>query len=274
MTLRGLDRGPYRNHPRRGRRGDRLARAPSATLILRLLLLAACSPRSPAATTSSSPLASVATGGASPALSTMTPAATGTPSPYVCPPQQAPSSSSIDNLTMLSADSGWAQRMVGGSVLHTPRSVQHWLVASPQLPDGQSIVAVAFISAYSARLLTAAGLSCNPDAPPVTMTFTSWATSDGGALWSRGGSFGVVQDPGMSWQGALDFVNLDDGWFSANQDDTDTSLGTILFRTVDGGAHWEEIFHLAQSSDSPSGPCFVTPPPGLSTWPMRSGMSI
>jgi hypothetical protein len=183
--------------------------------------------------------------------------ATETPWPYVCPPQQAPSSNSIENLTMLSAQSGWAQQVVTGSVLHTTQGVEHWLLASPQLPDGQSIVAVAFISADSARVVTAAGLSCNEDAPPVPMTFTSWATSDGGTLWSRGGSFDVVQDPGLSWQGALDFVNLDDGWFSANQDDTDTSLGTTLFRTVDGGAHWEEIFHLVQSSDSPSGPCFA-----------------
>jgi photosystem II stability/assembly factor-like uncharacterized protein len=158
---------------------------------------------------------------------------------------------------MLGADSGWAQRMVDGSILHTTQSVEHWLVASPQLPDGQSIVAAAFISADSARIVVAAGLSCNEDALPVPMTFTSWATSDGGALWSRGGSFDVVQDPGLSWQGALDFVNLDDGWFSANQDDTDTSLGTTLFRTVDGGGHWGEIFRLVQSSDSPSGPCFA-----------------
>lgn len=158
---------------------------------------------------------------------------------------------------MLSAQNGWAQRMADGSLLHTTQGVQRWLVATPQLPQGQSIVAVAFISADSARVLTAGGLSCNADAPPVTMTFASWATSDGGALWSRGGSFSVVQDPGLSWQGSLDFVNVDDGWFSANQDDTDASLGTTLFRTVDGGTHWAEISHLAESPPSGAGPCFT-----------------
>lgn len=90
------------------------------------------------------------------------------------------------------------------------------------------------------------------------MTFTSWATGDEGALWLRGGSMSVVQDPGLSWQDALDFVNVDDGWFSANQDDTDASLGTTLFRTVDGGTRWEEIDHLAQSSTSPGAvPCYA-----------------
>jgi photosystem II stability/assembly factor-like uncharacterized protein len=156
---------------------------------------------------------------------------------------------------MLSASIGWAQRSGDGAVLHTTRGVQHWLVSTPQLPKGESIVGVAFIGADSARVLTTGGLSCNADAALVTMTFTSWATNDGGTSWERRGTFSVVQDPGASWQGALDFVN---GWFSANQDDTDASLGTILFRTVDGGSHWEEIFHLEQSSPPASAdPCFA-----------------
>jgi photosystem II stability/assembly factor-like uncharacterized protein len=161
---------------------------------------------------------------------------------------------------MLTADTGWARRSVDGAVLHTTEGVQHWLVATPHVPDGQQIVAVAFVSAGSARVLTAGGLSCNADAPPVSMTFTSWATGDGGALWSRGGAFSVVQDPGLSWAGALDFVNLDDGWFSANQIDTDVSLGTTLFRTVDGGARWEEVALLKPGPGSPgSMPCYAQP---------------
>jgi len=161
---------------------------------------------------------------------------------------------------MLTAETGWAQRSQDGTVLHTTQGVQHWLVATPQLSDGQRIVAVAFVGAGSARVLATGGLSSNADAAPVSMTFTSWATGDGGTRWSRGGSFRVVQDPGLSWQSALDFVNVDDGWFSANQDDTDASLGTTLFRTVDGGVHWEVVAHLAQSSTSPNAvPCFAQP---------------
>ncbi len=226
------------------------ARMRSATLILLLLLIAGCSPRSPAARASSSPPAS-ATGDATPApLPSGGAAPTATPPPYVYPKLPPPPPNAIETLTMLTADTGWAQRSRDGAVMHTTRGVQHWLVATPQVPDGQRIVAVAFVSAVSARVLAAGGLSSNADAAPVSMTFTSWATGDGGMHWSPGGSFRAVQDPGLSWQGALDFVNVDDGWFSVNQDDTDASLGMTLFRTVDGGVHWEVVAHLGQSSTS------------------------
>ncbi|MHB8537570.1 MAG: WD40/YVTN/BNR-like repeat-containing protein [Candidatus Dormibacteria bacterium] len=160
---------------------------------------------------------------------------------------------------MLTAETGWAQRSLDGTVLHTTQGVQHWLVATPQLSEGQRIVAVAFVGASGARALTAGGLSSNADAPPVSMTFTSWATDDGGTRWSRGGSFSVVQDPGLSWQGALDFVNADDGWFSANQDDTAASLGTTLFRTVDGGVQWEVVAHLVPTPSPGSTTCYTQP---------------
>lgn len=111
-------------------------------------------------------------------------------------------------------------------------------------------MATAYVSTDAARVLAAGGLSSNFDAAPVTMTFTSWASDDGGDLWVRGGSFSVVQDPGLSWGGDLDFVNAEDGWFSANQDDTDTSLGMTLFRTVNGGADWERVAHLAAPPSS------------------------
>jgi photosystem II stability/assembly factor-like uncharacterized protein len=161
---------------------------------------------------------------------------------------------------MFSADTGWAQRSIDGSVLHTTLGVQHWAVATPQLPSGQQIVAAVFVSASSARALTAGGLSYDPDAAPVSVTFTSWATDDGGEHWSRGGSFSAVQDPGSSWPSSLDFVNVDDGWFSANQDDVDPSLGMTLFRTVDGGAHWEQVAKL-EPAPTPSGsvPCYTQP---------------
>lgn len=226
-------------------------------LVLSLLLVAGCSQRSPAPTASSSPLVSVS---ASASPSAGTPAATATPAPYVCPTLMSPSSSSFERLTMLTADTGWAQRSIDGAVLHTTDGMQHWLLVSPRLPEGQQIVAVAFVNALVARVLSAGGVSCNPDALPVSMTFTSWSTGDGGARWTRGGAFSVVQAPGSSWQEAFDFINPDDGWFSANQDDVDVSLGTTLFRTVDGGFHWAEVAHLGPSAaSSGSTPCYAQP---------------
>ncbi|MGA8417476.1 MAG: hypothetical protein WB808_12750 [Candidatus Dormiibacterota bacterium] len=213
------------------------------------LELAACTPT--AAHPNHTPLTSPITT----APATPTPANSSTPVPYVYPTSPRPPANSIDGLTMFTADTGWAQRSLDGAVLHTTRGVHHWLVATPQLPVGQQIVAVAFVNADSARVLTAGGLSSNADAPAVTMTFISWATDDRGSRWSRGGSFSVVQDPGSSWQGALDFVNRDDGWLSANEDDTAASLGTTLFRTFDGGTHWMEVAHLGPASST----CFAQP---------------
>ena len=230
-----------------------------ATLMLPLLLIAGCSPRSPAPPTASRPPASAAGAGTSATPSSGEPASTATPLPYVYPTPPLPPPNAIETLTMLTAETGWAQRRLDGAVLHTTQGVQHWSVATPLLSDGQRIVAVAFVGAGSARVLTAGGLSSNADAAPVSMTFTSWATDDGGARWSRGGSLSVVQDPGLSWQGALDFVNPADGWFSANQDDIDASLGTTLFRTVDGGAHWDEVAHLEPTSSRGSTTCYAQP---------------
>jgi photosystem II stability/assembly factor-like uncharacterized protein len=161
---------------------------------------------------------------------------------------------------MLNADTGWAERSPDGAVLHTTRGVQHWSVATPQLPSGQHLVAVAFVSATSARALSAGGLSFDPDAAPVSVAFTSWATDDGGEQWSRGGGFSAVQDPGSSWQSSLDFINVDDGWFSANEDDVDPGLGMTLFRTVDGGAHWDQVATL-EPAPTPLGsvPCYTQP---------------
>ena len=237
------------------------AGARSAALMLALLLFAGCSPTSSPRPRASSPPASAAGDLASATPSTETPVPTATPFPYVYPTPQLPPPNAIETMKMLTAESGWAQRRLDGSILHTTQGVQHWLVATPQLAAGERIVAVAFVGAGSARILAAGGLSPNPDAPPVSMTFTSWATDDGGTRWSRGGSFRVVQDPGGAWQGALDFVNLDDGWFSSNQDDTDASLGTTLFRTVDGGAHWEQVAHVepAPTSSPGSTTCYAQP---------------
>jgi len=162
---------------------------------------------------------------------------------------------------MFTTSTGWAQQKLSDDVvLHTTEGVERWSVATPPLPPGQNIVAAAYVSADDARVLSAGGLSSNYDATPVTMTFTSWATDDGGALWVRGGSFSVKQDPGLSWGSDLDYVSPADGWFSANEDDTDVTPGTTLFRTLDGGASWQVVARLLPSPNPADlGGCFVEP---------------
>ncbi len=219
-------------------------------LLLPLLLLAACGPGSPAAPPAPS----------NPGPSVPTPSSSTTPLPYGYPTPPPPPASSLSGLKMFNVSTGWAQRSLDQAVLHTTQGVQRWSVATPTLPPGQRIAATSYVSADSARVLAAGGVSSNPDAAAVTMTFNAWATDDGGAHWSRGGSFSLVQDPGLtlSWQDELDYVNAADGWFSGNVDGTDGSLGTTLFRTVDGGVSWKEMAHLPQSPAPPGGvPCYA-----------------
>lgn len=159
---------------------------------------------------------------------------------------------------MFSAALGWAQSEADGAILHTTQGVENWIVATPALPAGQRIVAVAYVDAESARLIAATGTSANEDDPPVEMTFTSWATDDGGSSWVEGGSFSVEQAPGLSWQGDLDYVDAQRGWFSANQINVSPSLGMTLFGTDDGGAQWSEVAWIP-TGQAPIGACFTEP---------------
>jgi hypothetical protein len=159
---------------------------------------------------------------------------------------------------MFSAAVGWAQSEADGVILHTTQGAENWTVATPALPAGQRIVAVACVDAESARLIAATRTSANEDAAPVEMTFTSWATDDGGSSWVEGGSFSVEQAPGLSWEGDLDYVDAQQGWFSANQDNVSTSLGMRLFGTDDGGTRWSEVAWIPPAPASPEA-CFGQP---------------
>jgi photosystem II stability/assembly factor-like uncharacterized protein len=142
----------------------------------------------------------------------------------------SPAGDGIGNLRMFSASSGWAQRLDGGGILHTTRGVQRWTVASP--PSGQ-ILAVAYVDLQTARVLTV------PSGAGSQTTVQCWDTKDGGATWSREGTFAMA---GFSAAigGALDFIDAEHGWFSQLEAAAGLA-GTALYRTVDGGAQWSEV---------------------------------
>lgn len=236
-----------------GGMGRNRRRSPAIGALI-TVLLAACGSVGPHPSASST--AARPTPQPTPMATPLAPPTTSIGDPYPTP--APPPSASISNLRMFSPTDGWAQEASDRAVLHTTQGVQAWTVGSPDLPAGQAIVALSYVDAGAARLLAAGGLSTDADAAPVTMTFISWATDDGGARWTEGGSFSAVQDPGLSWQGDLDYVNGLDGWFSANQDDTDAGLGTTLFRTVDGGAGWAEVTRIA-SAPAGAETCFAQP---------------
>ena len=143
----------------------------------------------------------------------------------------APAGGGIGDLRMFSASTGWAQRLGGGAVLHTTQGVQHWKAASP--PSGDQILAVAYIDAATARVLTV------PSDAGSQTTVQSWGTRDGGATWSPEGGF-AVQGFRAAAGGGLDFIDPEHGWYSQLEAAVGFA-GTALFRTVDGGSHWSEV---------------------------------
>ena len=155
----------------------------------------------------------------------------------------APAGDGIGNLRMFSASTGWAQRLEGGAVLHTTRGVEHWTAASP--PSGDQILAVAYVDAETARVLTV------PSDAGSQTTVQSWGTTDGGATWIDEGSF-AVQGFSAAAGGALDFIDPEHGWYSQLEAAVGLA-GTALFRTVDGGAHWIEAAVTGGGTPAASG---------------------
>ncbi len=166
---------------------------------------------------------------ASPAAANVTAA---TPSPTA---SLVASGNSITNLRMFSATTGWAQRQSDGSVLHTTRGADNWTVESPATGNTQ-VIATAFVDAQTARVLTAA-VGVGDDG---IETIQSWATSDGGLQWMKGGTIHTYAD-GLAWTGSLDFTDSEHGWLSVTGLAAAGSSAILIYRTVNGGAHWDAV---------------------------------
>jgi photosystem II stability/assembly factor-like uncharacterized protein len=159
------------------------------------------------------------------------------PAPVACPAPTPNAPILIDNLNMKSPTVGWAQESsAAGTILHTTAGVQEWTVASPPLSADQQVVAASFLDGQTAQAITGTLLSC-PDLGPPSADLVAWGTDDGGVTWAQEGSFQVQQLVG----GALDFVNPQDGWFSDPEGGWAGGSAMALYRTVDGGATWQEV---------------------------------
>lgn len=170
-------------------------------------------------------------------LTSVTPAAS-SPSPtvFAYPTIAPPPPNQIGHLRMFSASTGWAQRLDDGAVVRATRGVQRWAVASPKLPTGQRITAVAYVSADIAEALSTGSAAGQT-------TVDSWSTDNGGVTWVARSRFTI---PGSlpEDENGLDFVSANDGWWSVGIDAPtgDSAMtGFVLYRTVDGGAHWKEV---------------------------------
>jgi photosystem II stability/assembly factor-like uncharacterized protein len=190
---------------------------PMAVLAFATLALGACG------------LSRVNAPSASPAAANVTAA---TPSPTA---SLVASGDSITNLRMFSSTTGWAQRQSDGSVLHTTRGADNWTVESPATGNTQ-VIATAFVDAQTARVLTAA-VGVGDDG---VETIQSWATSDGGRQWAKEGTLQTYADA-LAETGSLDFTDSEHGWLSVTGLAAAGSTAILIYRTVDGGAHWNAV---------------------------------
>jgi photosystem II stability/assembly factor-like uncharacterized protein len=209
----------------RGGRGRVLVAGAISTVVV----VAACG--------SSGPRQTGPIGSARPTPPAATPMPTPTRSPYAYPTPTPPPANWIAHLSMLSATSGWAQQLSSGEVLHTSQGVQEWTVASPELPAGQQISAVAYVDSDVAEALSTGTSSGSQTA------VDSWSTDNGGLAWTQQSTF-TVRGTLPAGEGGLDFVDAEHGWWSvgvgaptANSEMT----GFLLYRTTDGGSQWSEV---------------------------------
>jgi photosystem II stability/assembly factor-like uncharacterized protein len=142
----------------------------------------------------------------------------------------------VADLHMISRTTGWAWG--GGSqILHTNVGVQQWTIVPP--PVGRfNVIEVAWIDAQSARILASSGSAQFVG----TYRLVGWSTNDGGATWTEGQPFTALDETTQSLYSAtaLEFVDRTHGWFFDTQDGTEGSP-IFIYRTVDAGAHWEQV---------------------------------
>ena len=186
---------------------------------------------------------------------TPTPVPTPTPAPVPCaPPTPQGAPELIDNLSMFSPTTGWAEEAGTSTVLHTTAGAQRWTVASPPLSGDEQMVAASFLDADTARAITGTLWNCGNQGLPST-DLVAWGTQDGGATWSSEGTFSAPDFPG----GSLDFVNSEDGWLSVLEGAAMGSSGMAVYQTVDGGTQWSEVAETSVEGSSTSGAAGAIP---------------
>jgi photosystem II stability/assembly factor-like uncharacterized protein len=186
---------------------------------------------------------------------TPTPVPTPPPPPQPCPPPTPQGTPElIDDLSMFSPSTGWAEEAGTSTVLHTTAGVQPWTVASPPLSGDQQMLAASFLDGSTAQAITGMLWSCDDQGPP-SADLVAWGTQDSGTTWNREGAFSVPDFGG----GSLDFVDPQDGWLSVSQGLAMGSSGMAVYQTVDGGTQWSEVAETSVEGSSTSGAAGVIP---------------
>ena len=194
------------------------------------MVLAACQPELETETSTATPTPTE--------TATETPTETATATPEPSPSLPVYTSSDIFSIKMFSPDEGWALSRYNSQILHTEDGGQTWMDATPPV------------------LLSLSDLNLQPfflDAD--TAWFTPYNAS-GGVLFH-------TQDGGLTWsQTPLPFDNARYFFLDPSSGYALVSLGAgagshyvALYRTLDGGTSWTEVFshEPGETSSLPGG---------------------
>jgi photosystem II stability/assembly factor-like uncharacterized protein len=151
---------------------------------------------------------------------------------------------------------GWATTKLypyvgGGYTFRTTDGGIHWKDVSPI-----SSVSHERVEGYVAYFLTAAS------AWIVTAYGDIFRTTDAGQTWQETAS---VHAPNGNQVGQIIFINLQDGWMLFGGSDTSGQGEVIdIFRTNDGGIHWEKVSSTGTTASPNTTPGHL--PLGASAW--------
>ena len=144
----------------------------------------------------------------------------------------------LTSLHMVSSTVGWATTAT--QVVRTTDGGERWSDVTPVTPSffrGPGPTAflserVAWVGFWS-QVLEQPG--------HVTLATTIYHTTDGGQTWRAGDSIPPESLAAYGGQ-QMHFVDSQHGWLVSGVTDGSSSPGAALYRTVNGGAHWDELF--------------------------------
>lgn len=133
----------------------------------------------------------------------------------------------------------WA--LTDRGLLRTSDSWRHWLNVTPSglLPSGMRADALEALSGTTAWIT---------QFQPQSSVISIFGTQDGGQTWRSASINGLSPQASSS---KLDFIDPQHGWLFIFYAPAAGSEGGAIYRTSDGGAHWQKIEETVGINDKP-----------------------
>jgi photosystem II stability/assembly factor-like uncharacterized protein len=141
---------------------------------------------------------------------------------------------------MVSPNDGWATGWTAsgprnGGILRTGDGGYEWQNVSPPGVDAATIETTDFLDETHSWLVSSTRGGAT--ARPISTTLTLLRTVDGGQTWQQSAPLHLPSG-GPGW---LNFIDTQHGWFMANMGESAGSMAVTVYRTTDGGGHWDSV---------------------------------